>query len=112
MQSLSQWAKASGVAFPSPDADARLRGAYGAVFAGNATVEDAELVLVDLAVLTRFYECAAPDAQEGALKYIDGRRSVMRRLVGFIADERILGDLQVTALREAFVTEPKQQRTR
>lgn len=110
MQSLSTWARAADVPFPSPSADDRLQAAYQATFAGNATREDAELVIVDLAVTTRFFEAMAPTASAEALRYVDGGRAVFRRLVGFIADPRILGELQVAALREAIVTETSQRK--
>lgn len=105
MQSLSQWAKAGGHDLLSPQADLRLAAAYRAVFSANATREDAEIVLVDLALASRFYEHMAPDAPESGLRFVEGRRSLMRRVIGFIADARVLGDLQIAALQEAIVTE-------
>lgn len=105
MQSLSTWAAAFGVPLISADSDNRLAAAYQATFAGNATKEDAEIVLVDLAVTARFYEHMDPDVSSTALHHVDGRRAVMRRLIGFVADTRILGELQVAALREAIVIE-------
>lgn len=105
MQSLSAWAEASGFRLDAPETDQRLASAYQAVFSANATREDAEIALVDLAMTTRFYEHMASDAPDAGLRHIDGRRAVFRRLIGFIADPRILGELQIAALREAIVTE-------
>lgn len=105
MQSLSTWAAAFGVPLISAESDQRLAAAYQATFGGNATKEDAEIVLVDLAMTTRFYEHMTPDAASDALRHVDGRRAVFRRLIGFVADARILGELQIAALREAIVTE-------
>lgn len=112
MQSLSQWAKASGVTLFSPEATMRLQAAYVATFSGNATREDAEIALVDLAVMSRFYEHMTPDAAPDALRHIDGRRAVFRQIIGFIADPRILGELQVAALAEAIVTESQTRKAR
>lgn len=105
MQSLSTWAAATGVPLISAESDQRLAAAYAATFSANATQEDRDICLVDLATATRFYESMAPDAAPDALRHVDGRRAVFRRLIGFIADPRILGELQVAALREAIVTE-------
>lgn len=110
MQSLSTWAAAFGVPLISAESDQRLASAYQATFAGNASKEDAEIVLVDLAVVTRFYEHMSPDAVSTVLHHADGRRAVMRRLIGFVADQRILGELQIAALREAIVIESNAKR--
>lgn len=89
----------------SPAANERLAQAYQATFSGNATSEDAEIALVDMAVYSRFFSAAVPEASDAFVRHIDGRRSVMAWVLGMIADSRILGELQIAALREAIVTE-------
>lgn len=112
MQTLSLWAKANGVSLVSPEAEARLQAAHVAVWSGHATREDAEIALVDLAVLTRFYEHMAPGVEDAPLHFVDGMRAVFRRTIGFIADPRILGELQIAALQEAIVTESQARKAR
>jgi hypothetical protein len=101
MQSLLSWAKANQVHPSSPAARSRLAAAYKAVFSFNATEEDRDLVLVDLAVFTRFYDVMEPDALSEGLRHAEGRRAVMKLITGQIADPRLLGELQMAASEEA-----------
>ena len=102
MHSLSAWARASGHKLTSSEADRKLTEAYIATFSGHPTREDAEMVLVDMAVFSRYYEHMLPDVSTEALRHAEGRRAIMRRIVGFIADEKVLGELHVAALEEAI----------
>lgn len=68
MQTLSQTSV--------PDKDLRRAQAYAAVFGGNATREDAEIVLVDLATYSGFYQPQAPAVADGTRHYLAGRASV------------------------------------
>lgn len=100
MQTLSLWAKANGLLPTSPQVQARLTDAYQRVFSHNATEEDRDIVLVDLAVFTRFYDVMTPDANVAGLRHAEGRRAVMALITQRIADPRILGELQIAAAQE------------
>lgn len=64
-----------------PKAQNRLREAYAAVVEGNATKEDAGLVLVDLAKASGYYNTTPPDASDGVLRYNEGARSIFARIL-------------------------------
>lgn len=59
----------------------RIVAAYAAVFSGNGTSEDVDLVLVDLAQFTRYYDTAALDAPADQVKALDQRRAVFQRIM-------------------------------
>lgn len=104
MQSLSAWASANGVELRSQTAQSRLAAAYQALFSFNATEEDRDIVLVDLAVFTRFYDVMVPDVPEAVVRHTEGRRAVMDLITKRIADPRILGELQIAAATEDAAT--------
>ena len=58
-------------------AQARVQSAYAALFAGNGTQEDAELVLTDLANDTGFYRYTGPEATDAELRFYEGQKSVL-----------------------------------
>jgi hypothetical protein len=68
MQTLSQT--------NAPDKDLRRAQAYAAVFGGNATREDVEIVLTDLAAYSGFYQPQAPDLGNATRHYMAGRASI------------------------------------
>lgn len=79
----------------------RLVAAYKALFAGNGGVEDAEMVLADLAQLTGFFLVAGPEVTDQALRYAEGQRSVFKRITGMLA----MPQSALTALQEAAYQE-------
>lgn len=65
-------------------ASARLlmRGAYRRVLVeGNSTQQDRDLVLADLANLTGFYRISLADASDAELRFAEGKRAVMARII-------------------------------
>lgn len=64
-------------------AQAYLQDAYEATFAGRASPEQAEAVLVDLAKVARYYDTAPLDATEGELRDMNGSRRVFHRILLF-----------------------------
>lgn len=62
----------------------RVGSAYKAVFSSNATTEDVELVLIDLAQFTRYYDTAKITASPSVLAATAQRRAVMDRILDAI----------------------------
>lgn len=60
---------------------ARIVSAYGAVFAGRGSTDDAALVLIDLARYTRYLDTTSLDTPSEIVKALDQRRSVFTRIV-------------------------------
>lgn len=66
----------------SPEAEARLKGAYYRVFFGiGATKEDQNLVVSDLAVDTRFFFTEGINHSADEMRTIQGKRAVMARIL-------------------------------
>jgi hypothetical protein len=63
----------------------RIASAYGAVFSGNGTVDDADLVLVDLAQFTRYYDTASLSTDPHELAAAAQRRAVFQRIMDALA---------------------------
>ena len=63
----------------------RVAGAYGALFSGNGTKDDADLVLVDLAQFSRYYDTANLTDAPAALAAATQRRAVMQRIMDALA---------------------------
>ena len=59
----------------------RVATAYAAVFSGAGTLEDAELVLVDMAIFVRYYDTALPSVPAEEVKALDQRRAVFQRVL-------------------------------
>ena len=59
----------------------RVVSAYGALFSGNGTKEDADLVLVDLALFSRYYDTATVTSDPAELAAAAQRRAVMQRIM-------------------------------
>lgn len=59
----------------------RLVSAYGALFSGRGTKEDADLVLVDLAQFTRYVNTTSLATPADVVKALDQRRAVFARVV-------------------------------
>ena len=63
----------------------RVASAYGALFSGNGTKDDADLVLVDLALFTRYYDTAELSSAPAELAAASQRRAVMQRIMDGLA---------------------------
>ena len=62
-------------------AEQRLAGAYEAVFSGNGGPEDASLVLVDLAIESRYFDTTPAGTADEVLQHMAGSRFVFGRIV-------------------------------
>lgn len=60
---------------------ARIASAYAAFVEGRASKEDADLVIVDLAVFTRYLDTTQLGTPDAVLREINGRRAVFARIV-------------------------------
>jgi hypothetical protein len=81
----------------SSTAELRLMQAYEALFGGRGSPEDAGLVLVDLAKFTGYYNTSSPDVSGDALRYYEGQRSVMGRILAL----KTAPDIELEAIRQA-----------
>lgn len=61
--------------------EARIASAYAAFAEGRASKEDADLVIVDLAVFTRYLDTTQLGTSNEVLREINGRRAVFARIV-------------------------------
>lgn len=61
----------------------RLADAYRSVFSGRGSKEDAEIVLADLAQFSGFYTVTTPNTPADAVRFAEGQRSVMARVLRF-----------------------------
>lgn len=79
--------------------------AYQALFSCNATKEQADIVLVDLAVWTGFYMVTPASAPDSVLRQTTGKREAFLRIHNFLSiSERENVELHDAARREAIVT--------
>lgn len=85
----------------SAAAQKRLLEAYKATFEGTGGKEDAEVVLVDLARASGFFEFAGADVSEGERAYNDGARSVY----GHIMTKLTVPHSTLNSITEAVVRE-------
>lgn len=74
-----------------------LASAYRNVFRGNATRQDAEIVLADLADFTRFYQALPVGSAGSELAEINGMRIVFGRIFNYLN----MTDAEIRALQEA-----------
>lgn len=78
----------------------RVAKAYAALFSGTGGSEDAELVLVDLAQFTRYYDTASLEVPAEHVKALDQRRAVFQRIAEALTKSgKTLGDLHGAVLR-------------
>ncbi len=61
--------------------DARIASAYGALFSGQGSREDADLVLVDMARFSRYYDTASLDMTSAQAVAFAHRRAVFSRVL-------------------------------
>ncbi len=66
---------------------ARVASAYYALFTGNGTREDADLVLVDLAQFVRYYDTASLTVDPAVATATAHRRAVFQRIIGLSGGE-------------------------
>lgn len=59
----------------------RIASAYAAFAEGRASKEDADLVIVDLAVFTRYLDTTQLGTSNEVLRELNGRRAVFARIV-------------------------------
>lgn len=77
----------------------RLNAAFASLFAGNGTVDDAELVLDDLLQYSGYYDTTLPMDENGrpvppeVLWHIEGMRALMARIL-------FMTDLPISELRK------------
>jgi len=85
--------------------EARIAEAYAAMFTGNGSLDDAGLVLIDLAQFCRYYDTAPLSATAEQVKALDQRRAVFQRVLeGIIKSGVKVDDLHGAVLRAP--TEP------
>lgn len=66
----------------SPAARLLMRGAYRRVLVeGNATQQDRDLVLTDLANSTGYYRVSPADTSDAELRFAEGKRFAMARIL-------------------------------
>ena len=88
-----------------PSAKLQLGMAYQRVFTGHGDREDAEQVLVDLAMETRFYMVADPTTPPQVLADLNGRRAVFLRILGFLRmSEDEIVELERAARQETITS--------
>ena len=81
----------------------RLGSAYRAVFSANGTQDDVDLVLIDLAQVTRYYDTAKVDASPEAIVAVAHRKAVLDHILDAI--EMSGGSIQ--GLRAATAEAPQ-----
>lgn len=81
---------------------ARVTSAYAALFSGNGTKDDADLVLVDLAAFTRYYDTATLGVAPAEAAAATQRRAVFQRIMDALA----LGGREPNGLLIAVLTAP------
>lgn len=94
---------------PIRDAQAKvnLSASYRKVFMGNGTIGEAEAVLVDLALQSRFFDVMPPTASDAAIRYNEGRRSVFLHIFQNLS----MSESELAALQEAVRFEAQQGET-
>ena len=80
----------------------RIAEAYAQVFSGSGTKLDGEIVLVDLALYTRYYDTAMANASAEDVKAFDARRAVFQRVL----EAMTLAGQEPQGLHRAVLTAP------
>ena len=86
-------------------ADVRLISAYKAFVAGRPSAEDCEIILVDLASFSGYYNTASPDLPALELKQTEGMRAAIGRIFR-------MADTPMTELRLLQQAVLREQQTR
>lgn len=82
-----------------------LAGAYKRVLvAGNATQQDRDLVLTDLANHTGYYRVSPADTPDADLRFAEGKRFVMARILHHLRMPRELQQALEDAARQEQLT--------
>lgn len=79
------------------DAQLRVMSAYAALFTGNGTQDDADLVLVDLASFSRYYDTTSLSASAHEAQALNQRRAVMTRVLTAMAKAGVEPNRLMTA---------------
>lgn len=88
-------------------ASARLmmRGAYRRVLVeGNSTQQDRDLVLADLGNMTGFYRISQADASDAELRFAEGKRFVMARILHHLRMPREIQQQLEEAVKQEQLT--------
>jgi hypothetical protein len=81
----------------------KLTEAYRNVFSGHGSINDAQMVLADLANYSGFYRVTGPDVDGPSRAFADGMRLTYGRILRFLAmTDQELQDLQEAARQEAL----------
>lgn len=83
-------------------ASERVVQAYAAVFSANATRDDADLVLVDLAQFSRYYDTTLIGASLVEAQALDQRRAILTRILTAMAKTGV----EPSGLLTAFLHAP------
>ncbi len=83
-------------------AQARIVSAYAAVFTANATKDDVDLVLVDLAQCARYYDTASLNASPETAVALNHRRAPITRILDALATAGV----EPSGLRTAVLLTP------
>lgn len=67
-----------------PEAEHRIGQAYQAVFLGQPTKDDQEIVLMDLANYTGFYRVTGPGGTPDQMPFDNGKRAAFGRVFRFL----------------------------
>lgn len=88
----------------------RIAQAYAAVFSGNGSVDDAGLVLIDLAQFTRYYDTVKLNASAAEAHGLNHRRAVFQRIAeGVIVSGNTLDGLHAATLRAPLIEDPNEE---
>lgn len=81
-----------------------LSEAYQAVFAGNATKDEADIVLIDLALQSGFFQVDGPGVSADQRAYSSGQRSVYAVIHGHLSKgPREMQELHSAVRQEAIL---------
>ena len=82
--------------------EARVVAAYQAVFRGNGSKQDAEIVLTDLAMVSGYHDVMPENASDGAVHQHNGGRRVYSRIMFALN----LPTERMNQLQEALLSTP------
>lgn len=86
----------------SATAQLELTDAYRRVFAGRASLEDAEVVLADMVNASGYYSVSGPNVSDTERAFADGKRAVIARLLAFLQlPDSVRAQLERAARAEA-----------
>jgi hypothetical protein len=80
----------------------RVASAYGALFSGTGSKEDADIVLVDIAQFTRYYDTAQLSMEPATAQALAHRRAVLSRVL----EAMVLSGKEPDGLMQAVARTP------